>query len=73
MHWAPPPAALEVAAARLAEGGARGISGYGPAEGLPALREALQHKLAAVNGLTGVRGRRGFRGWGKGPRDRRPD
>lgn len=31
-----------------------GIHGYGPDEGLPALREALKHKLATRNGLPGV-------------------
>jgi aspartate/methionine/tyrosine aminotransferase len=35
------------------------LHGYGPAEGLPALREALRQKLEAVNGLTGVRGEGG--------------
>jgi hypothetical protein len=35
-----------------ADGGS--INGYGPAEGLPALRTALQQKLADKNGLKGV-------------------
>ncbi len=32
------------------------VSGYGPAEGMPALREALRAKVARVNKLTNVSG-----------------
>jgi DNA-binding transcriptional MocR family regulator len=55
VHWQPPPAALEVAAQLVAAGHA-GIHGYGPAEGLPALREALKQKLQDQSGLAGVSG-----------------
>jgi aspartate/methionine/tyrosine aminotransferase len=64
VHWAPPPAALQAAARLLSppspadaasHAGAQQVNGYGPAEGLPALREALRHKLAARNGLQQVR------------------
>jgi aspartate/methionine/tyrosine aminotransferase len=37
-----------------AEGG-QGVHSYGPDEGLPELRDALQAKVAAKNGLQGVR------------------
>lgn len=53
VHWQPPPAAMQAAADLLAAGGPS-VNGYGPAEGLPALREALRHKLATKNGLQGV-------------------
>ncbi|KAG1677998.1 hypothetical protein FOA52_000793 [Chlamydomonas sp. UWO 241] len=51
VYWGPPPCALATAADLLREGGA-GLSGYGPAEGLPALREALRAKIATQNGLV---------------------
>lgn len=60
VHWQPPPAAMEAAAqllstaASAAGGDAASINGYGPAEGLPALREALRDKVAKQNGLEGV-------------------
>jgi len=54
VHWQPPPAAMQAAGELLAAGEAS-INGYGPAEGLPALREALQQKVADRNGLPGVR------------------
>jgi hypothetical protein len=44
VHWPPPPEALQAAGKMLQEGGA-GLSGYGPAEGLPALRDALKSKV----------------------------
>jgi DNA-binding transcriptional MocR family regulator len=53
VHWQPPPAALEVAA-QLVAAGVAGVHGYGPAEGLPALRQALKQKLEQQNGLAGV-------------------
>lgn len=40
------------------------VNGYGPAEGLPALRDALKQKLADKNGLTGVSTVRTRRGGG---------
>eukprot|EP00878_Enallax_costatus_P016901 GHUV01017742.1.p1 GENE.GHUV01017742.1~~GHUV01017742.1.p1 ORF type:complete len:450 (+),score=122.28 GHUV01017742.1:1027-2376(+) len=52
VHWQPPPAALELAS-KLLHSRSAGVHGYGPADGLPALREALQHKLANRNGLLG--------------------
>lgn len=52
VHWQPPPAATALAGRVLAAGD--GIHGYGLDDGLPALREALQHKIATKNGLTGV-------------------
>lgn len=52
VHWQPPPAAMAAAADLLAAGGPA-VNRYGPAEGLPALREALRHKLATKNGLQG--------------------
>jgi aspartate/methionine/tyrosine aminotransferase len=52
VHWQPPPAALQRAAHLLASDPGS-ISSYGPAEGLPALRQALAAKLQEVNGLQG--------------------
>ena len=52
VHWAPPEQALE-AATRLAQSAVS--YQYGPAAGLPALMEALRHKLAVENGLFEVR------------------
>jgi aspartate/methionine/tyrosine aminotransferase len=34
--------------------GGASIHGYGPAEGLPALRDAIKQKMADKDGLTGV-------------------
>lgn len=51
VHWAPPPAATALASKLLAAG--EGVHGYGLAGGLPALQEALQHKLQTKNGLFG--------------------
>jgi len=48
VHWPPPPEALEMAAKAAADPAS---AAYGAAEGLPALREALRDKLAAVNGF----------------------
>ncbi|CAG9461340.1 unnamed protein product [Pedinophyceae sp. YPF-701] len=50
VHWAPPPAALEAATNAMSD---PRCHGYGPAEGLPELREALVDKLEKENGLTG--------------------
>ncbi|GAX73280.1 hypothetical protein CEUSTIGMA_g734.t1 [Chlamydomonas eustigma] len=50
VHWQPPPNALK-AASDLLLSGASELSGYGPAEGLPALRQALKAKIASKNGL----------------------
>ncbi|CAM9232827.1 unnamed protein product [Scytosiphon promiscuus] len=47
-HWDPPPAALQQMEAGLLE---RSNHKYGPALGLPALREALEKKLEEENGL----------------------
>lgn len=49
VHWQPPPASLETAA-RLLQSDAS-INGYGPAEGLPALRAALREKVRTSNKL----------------------
>jgi aspartate/methionine/tyrosine aminotransferase len=54
VHWQPPPAAMAAAAELLGSADGVSINGYGPAEGLPALRTALQQKLADKNGLQGV-------------------
>lgn len=72
VHWRPPPAATAAAAELMAaageggihssEGGMRavfgagGVNSYGPADGLPALVEALKDKLATQNCLQGVGG-----------------
>jgi hypothetical protein len=48
-------AILQVAQELLTSGDPS-IHSYGPAEGLPPLREALREKLLRVNGLQGVRG-----------------
>lgn len=61
VHWPPPPGAVEAGARALAAGGPA-AHGYGPAEGLPALREALRRKIRDVNGLEGVSGWRSGRG-----------
>lgn len=47
-HWDPPPAALQQMETGLVE---RANHRYGPALGLPALREALEKKLEEENGL----------------------
>ena len=54
VHWQPPPTAMAAAAELLGSADGGSINGYGPAEGLPALRTALQQKLADRNGLQGV-------------------
>ncbi|KAF5834510.1 PLP-dependent transferase [Dunaliella salina] len=50
VHWSPPPQALQAASVALAQDPS--VHGYGPAEGLPMLREALREKIAKRNGLT---------------------
>jgi aspartate/methionine/tyrosine aminotransferase len=50
VHWPPPPAAVAAAAAELTSPNSA-VHGYGPAEGLPELREKLRAKLRADNGL----------------------
>ncbi|KAK9815338.1 hypothetical protein WJX72_001946 [[Myrmecia] bisecta] len=50
VSWGPPQAALDRAAAALANSG---ISAYGPCEGLPELRAALGQKIQDENGLHG--------------------
>ena len=52
VHWQPPPRALARAAEMAND---PSVSSYGPDEGLPALREALRHKIRQENGLQGVR------------------
>ena len=49
VHWTPPPAAVEEAAAALARSSTHA---YGPAGGLPQLQAALRAKLQEQNGLT---------------------
>lgn len=56
VYWAPPPQALATAAQLVSD---PAVSAYGPDEGLPALREALRHKIEQENGLKGV----SSRGW----------
>ncbi|KAL6764759.1 PLP-dependent transferase [Haematococcus lacustris] len=53
VHWQPPPQALKVAVEKL-QSDPQGVSGYGPTQGLPALRDALKAKLRDKNGLHGV-------------------
>ncbi|KAJ9522315.1 hypothetical protein QJQ45_008209 [Haematococcus lacustris] len=53
VHWQPPPQALKVAVEKL-QSDPQGVSGYGPTQGLPALRDALKSKLRDKNGLHGV-------------------
>jgi len=48
VHWQPPKAALDAAASFVYDPRA---SRYCPDDGIPELREALAHKLAAENGL----------------------
>lgn len=52
VHWQPPASALQAAMSALQSNPA--VNGYGPAEGMPALREALKAKVAAQNGLENV-------------------
>ena len=52
VHWMPPDSAL-TAAMHLVK--SPSASSYGPAQGMPALREALVAKISAENGLKGVR------------------
>lgn len=54
VYWDPPAAAVE-AASQAVRADVHVLSQYGPDEGLPALREALRHKLVKENGLHGVR------------------
>lgn len=48
VHWMPPSSALERAASMITD---PSCSAYGPDEGMPALREALRHKLLTENNL----------------------
>jgi aromatic aminotransferase len=52
VHWSPPQRALDAAVAMAATPAAHR---YGPAEGMPALRQALKDKVARENGLHNVR------------------
>jgi hypothetical protein len=52
VHWTPPERATQAAAEAC---GTQLANSYGPAQGMPALREAIKLKLAKENGLTGVR------------------
>lgn len=51
VHWGPPAEAIAEAAAHATD---PSYSAYGPDEGLPELRAALQEKIERDNGLTGV-------------------
>lgn len=51
VHWGPPTEAIAEAASHATE---PSYSAYGPDEGLPELRSALQEKIERDNGLTGV-------------------
>ncbi len=51
VHWQPPPSALQLASHLVATDPS--VNSYGPAEGLPALREALRAKLRQQNELQG--------------------
>jgi len=53
VHWQPPPAATQLAGQLLSMGDPS-IHGYGPADGLPSLKEALKYKLRTKNKLYGV-------------------
>ena len=48
VHWPPPPEAMQAVVEALSA-----LSQYGANEGLPALRDSLQRKVAEVNGLCG--------------------
>ncbi|CAL5224308.1 g6975 [Coccomyxa viridis] len=50
VHWGPPAEAIAEAASHATE---PSYSAYGPDEGLPELRSALQEKIERDNGLTG--------------------
>ena len=52
VHWQPPQQALNKAMGLLKSDPS--INGYGPADGLPDLRDALRHKIATTNGLVQV-------------------
>lgn len=52
VHWPPPPSSLAAASHLIVSDPT--LNAYGPAEGLPALREALRHKIRHKNGLHGV-------------------
>ena len=51
VHWGPPAEAIAEAAAHATD---PSYSSYGPDEGLPELRAALQQKIERDNALTGV-------------------
>ena len=51
VHWGPPAEAIADAAANATD---PSYSAYGPDEGLPELRSALQEKIEQDNGLSGV-------------------
>ncbi len=51
VHWGPPVEAITEAAAHATESA---YSSYGPDEGMPELRAALQKKIEDENGLRGV-------------------
>ena len=51
VHWGPPAEAIAEAASHATE---PSFSAYGPDEGLPELRSALQEKIERDNGLSGV-------------------
>jgi hypothetical protein len=53
VHWQPPQQALTKAMTLLQQDPS--INGYGPADGLPDLRDALKQKIQATNGLVDVR------------------
>ena len=51
VHWGPPAEAIAEAAAHATD---PSYSSYGPDEGLPELRAALQQKIERDNALAGV-------------------
>jgi aspartate/methionine/tyrosine aminotransferase len=52
VHWGPPTEAIADAAAHATD---PSYSSYGPDEGIPELRAAVQEKIERNNGLAGVR------------------
>ena len=51
VHWSPPQRAIDAA---VKAAGSPVAHSYGPAQGMPALRDALHSKVEHENGLTNV-------------------
>ena len=51
VHWSPPQRAMDAA---IEAASTTAAHSYGPAQGMPALREALKHKVEQENGLKNV-------------------